>query len=79
MKKTFEKAIILSLFTATMIYASNKNYMNPIDNISNHAMKEVAYVNMSTEELQEEVEKRSVNGDLSFDMGLELIKRWTNS
>ena len=79
MKKIFEKTIILSLITATMTYASNKNNINPIDDRSNLAMKEIAYVNMSTEELQKEVEKRSVSGDLSFDMGLELIRRWTNS
>ena len=66
--------IIFTLFTMT--YASNEN---PTNNSYDLSMKEIAYVNMSTKELQEEVEKRSINGDLSFDMGLELIKRWTNS
>lgn len=33
---------------------------------------------MSTEKLQKEVEKRSLEGNLPFEMGLELIKRWSN-
>ena len=36
------------------------------------------YQSLSTSELEREVEKRSQNGTLPFDMGLELIKRWTN-
>jgi len=66
--------IIFSLFTMT--YASNEN---SIENRFNTTIKDIAYVNMSTSQLQEEVERRSINGDLSFDMGLELIRRWTNS
>ena len=69
--------IIFSLFTMT--YASSEHHINTKDNRSNVMMKDVSYVNMSTQQLQEEVEKRSINGDLSFNMGLELIKRWSNS
>lgn len=32
---------------------------------------------LTTEELQREVEKRIDAGDMCFEMGLELIKRWT--
>jgi hypothetical protein len=32
---------------------------------------------MSTAQLQEEVEKHTINGNLSFALGQELIKRWT--
>ena len=69
--------IIFSLFTLT--YPSSEHTVNTKDNRSNAMMKDISYVNMSTEQLQKEVEKRSINGDLSFNMGLELIKRWSNS
>jgi hypothetical protein len=64
------KIIVLSLITATTTYAYNeKNLCNP---------DEKSYKAMSTAQLQQEVEQRSINGDLCFDMGMELIKRWTN-
>ena len=69
---------ILSIFTVTMAYASNENSVNGMEEISNSFTKNVSYKHMSTAQLQEEVERRSINGDLSFDMGLELIKRWSN-
>ena len=37
------------------------------------------YESMSTAQLQKEVEKHSENGNLSFALGQELIKRWTKS
>ena len=37
------------------------------------------YQNISTSELEKEVEKRSIEGTLPFEMGLELIKRWSHS
>jgi len=37
------------------------------------------YQHLSTSELEQAVEKLSINGTLPFEMGLELIKRWTNS
>lgn len=70
--------IILSMFTVTMAYASNENSVNAMKKISNSVIEDEAYKHMSTAQLQEEVERRSINGDLSFDMGLELIKRWSN-
>jgi len=36
----------------------------------------IAYKNMSTSQLQIEVEKLSNEGNLPFEMGLELMKRW---
>ncbi len=35
------------------------------------------YQKISTSELEKEVEKRSIEGTLPFEMGLELIKRWS--
>ena len=37
------------------------------------------YQSMTIAELQKEVEKHSENGNLSFLLGQELIKRWTKS
>jgi hypothetical protein len=34
---------------------------------------------MSTPQLQKEVERLSIEGKLPFEMGLELIKRWSDS
>ena len=63
----------------TMTYASNYKNVNNMENRSNTIMEDISYMTMSTEQLQEEVEKRSINGNLSFNMGMELIKRWSNS
>lgn len=79
MQITLEKIIIISLFTTTMTYASNKNNVNTIENNANTKLENNSYKHMSTAQLQEEVEKRSLNGDLSFNMGMELMKRWSKS
>lgn len=78
MQKILEKMIVFSLMTVTMTYASNENEVNTLENNYNTPTEE-SYKYMSTEQLQEEVEKRSISGDLSFSMGLELLKRWSNS
>ena len=36
-----------------------------------------SYQHISTTDLEKEVEKRSIAGNLPFEMGLALIKRWT--
>ncbi len=69
---------ILSMFALTMAFASNETRLNTIKNISSGVIENETYKHMSTAQLQEEVERRSLNGNLSFDMGLELIKRWSN-
>ena len=79
MKQIFTTITILPLFIVTMTHASGNNNTYTAGTIPDTTMKEIAYINMSTAQLQEEVEKRSINGNLSFDMGLELIRRWTNS
>ena len=69
---------ILSMLTITLAYASNENCVNTIENRSSNVKQSVTYEHMSTAQLQKEVEKRSINGNLSFDMGLELLKRLSN-
>ena len=71
------KIIVLSLITVTMTYGSNKDNLSSLNDKS-YTTLEKSYQSMSTAQLQEEVEKLSINGDLSFAMGLELMKRWTN-
>lgn len=66
------KIILLSLMTISIIYAAG------LLNFSDTSAQ-ITYSNMSTMELQEEVERLSQNGDVPFPMGMELIKRWTNN
>ena len=61
-----------------MINADTQNDMsnkNALDSTVIHT----TYQSMTIEELQKEVEKHSENGNLSFALGQELIKRWTKS
>lgn len=76
--RRLESVVILSLFTTTVILASNENSFRTFENKAN-AIISKSYQTMSTAQLQEEVEKHSINGTLSFEMGMELIKRWTKS
>lgn len=68
-KHTYLKIIILSLITVSLIYATDILNFN----------KTPDYTKMDLKELQEEVEKHSIKGDLPFEMGLELIKRWSHN
>lgn len=74
--RTLGSIVTLSLFTTTMINASNENNFRTLENKANTTINK-SYQTMSTTQLQEEVEKHSINGNLSFEMGMELIKRWT--
>ncbi len=67
--KLLKTITILSLFTLGILYANNSN---------KKADKQIDYKKMSTTELQIEVERLSNAGKLPFEMGLELINRWTN-
>lgn len=68
--KIFIKIVTLSLISMGIIYAS---ILIEVKNTLPH----VPYCEMEIEQLQREVERHSENGDLPFDMGLELIKRWS--
>ena len=76
--KTFESIIVFSLITSTTTYAGAQENITDVKNVSeNNVSVTTKYQTMSTAHLQKEVEKRSINGNLSFEMGMELIKRWT--
>ncbi len=70
--KVLVKVVTLSFITVSIIYATGFVHL---DNIS----QETTYSNMSTMQLQIEVERLSQSGDLPFPIGMELIKRWTKN
>ena len=76
--RTFAKLIVLSLMTITLASANKPTNFSPTVNQELVSM-ETIYTTMSTYQLQKEVERRSRNGEVTFDMGMELMKRWTNS
>ncbi len=76
-KITLKKIAVLSLMSASILYAFTDHHFTFIDNKPKTDINS-SYETMSTAQLQTEVERQSINGDLPFEMGLELIKRWTN-
>lgn len=80
MKNTRKLGTMLLLFimTATMAYADKKqNVVNM--GIDTEASSFTPAENMSTEQLQKEVERLSKRGEVSLALGIELMKRWTKS
>ncbi|TNF44199.1 MAG: hypothetical protein EP216_02470 [Epsilonproteobacteria bacterium] len=78
MTKKFAKNIIgLTLITTSMTFATTTT---DIDKIEMKKSETLCYTSdcMSTPQLQKEVEKLSIEGKLPFEMGLELMKRWSN-
>ena len=73
--KILTRVSILSLITVSIMYGAGI-----VDNLGNNTdtSSQTTYNNMSTIQLQIEVERLSQNGELPFPMGLELIKRWTH-
>lgn len=65
------KIVTLSLITVSVMYASRLVQ-------THNTLPKVTYHDMDMIQLQKAVEKHSQQGDLSFDMGIELIKRWTH-
>lgn len=75
----FAKNIIgLTLIASSMTYATDTT---AIDKMGTTTYETICFTSdcMSTFKLQEEVEKLSREGKLPFDMGLELMKRWTEN
>ncbi len=70
MKTKISKLLIaLLVVTVGTVYASNQLNVNDTKN----------YKQMTTAELQIQVEKLSNQGNLPFEMGLELMNRWTET
>jgi hypothetical protein len=65
--KTLQKIIALSLLSFTLSTASQ------LDTKVNYT-----YSSLSTTELEKQVEILSKSGELPFEMGIELMKRWSH-
>lgn len=68
--KILKRIVTLSLITGTIMYATGLIQFE-------QTLIEKSYQDMSLPQLQEKVETLSQDGNLPFDMGLELIERWT--
>ena len=79
MKMKFIKNIIgLTLISTSMTFASSTTNINKMET---KTYETLCYTSdcMSTIKLQTEVEGLSIEGKLPYDMGLELMKRWSDS
>lgn len=72
--KTVAKTITIPIIAMTMAQASSTDAFN-----ANSIDENVNYHTMTTEQIEAQVEKHSNAGDLPFELGLELIKRWTTN
>ncbi len=75
---TLTKIIALSLMTVSLASANIPTNFSPTVNKELTSI-ETIYTTMSTAQLQKEVERRSKNGEVTFAMGMELMKRWSKS
>ena len=79
MKMKFIKNIIgLTLISTSLTFATSTTDINKIET---KTYEDLCYTSdcMSTPQLQKEVERLSIEGKLPYDMGLELMKRWSDS
>lgn len=76
--KTLAKIIALTLMTVTLASANKPTNCTPTIIKDLNAI-ETIYQTMSTAQLQKEVERRSKFGEVTFDLGIELMKRWSQS
>lgn len=70
--------ILFFLMTATTVHASKKENIVSMG-IDTETISFSHVDNMSTEQLQKEVERLSQRGEVSLELGIELIKRWSEA
>ena len=70
--------LLLSLMTATMAHASKKQNVVSMG-IETETVSFSQVENMSTKQLQKEVERLSQRGEVSLELGMELMKRWSEA
>ena len=75
---TLTKIIAASLMTITLASANTPTNFSPTVN-KNLTTVDTIYTTMSTAQLQKEIERRSKIGEVTFAMGMELMKRWANA
>ena len=73
--------IAFACISTTMISAANiktnVTTMGVKPEVAKIASISTSYHTMSTKDLEKEVERLTVNGNVPFEMGVELMKRWT--
>lgn len=79
--KIFGRVGVVMCIAATMMYATgmrlNVTTMGVKSQTSEFAAMNTSYEHMSTAELEKVVEKLTLKGDVPFEMGVELMKRWS--
>lgn len=75
--KAIKHGIGLAMLSTSMTYATT-TFDTKVVETDTQAKICLTEDCMSTKKLQEEVERLSVEGKLPFEMGLELMKRWSN-
>ena len=80
-QRILEKMIAVACILTTMTYAENIKMnvttMGVKPEVAKIASISTSYQYMSTKDLEKEVERLTVNGNVPFEMGVELMKRWT--
>jgi hypothetical protein len=76
--KKFGTLLLLSIMTATMAHANTKQNVVSMG-IETETISFTHVENMSTEQLQKEVERLSQRGEVSLELGMELMKRWSQA
>jgi len=76
--RKFTTMILFFILTATTAYASQKENVVSMG-IDTETTSFSHIDNMSTEQLQKEVERLSQRGEESLAMGIELMKRWSKN
>ena len=76
--RKFTTMILLFIMTATVAHTSPKE--NVVSMGVDTETTSFSHVdNMSTEQLQKEVERLSQRGEVSLELGMELMKRWSKA
>lgn len=76
--RKFTTMILLFIMTATVAHASQKENIVSMG-IDTETKSFSSVDNMSTEQLQKEVERLSQRGEVSLELGMELMKRWSKA
>lgn len=75
------RMIAVAYVSTIMTYAENIKMnvttMGVQPEVAKIASISTSYQSLSTFELEKEVERLTVRGDVPFEMGVELMKRWT--
>lgn len=76
--KSIKNIIGLTLISTSMTFATSTTDINKMET---KTYETLCYTSdcMSTPQLQKEVERLSIEGKLPYEMGLELMKRWSDS